>query len=60
MSISNYGFKLYSLNKNNQSSMILIDSNFETIDKIHEINEKEFIFVEVNIFVLIISINIIF
>ena len=25
--------------------MILIDSNFETIDKIYEINEKEFIFV---------------
>ena len=48
MSISNYGFKIYSLNENNQYSFILMDVNLATVDKIYEINEKDFIFVTDN------------
>ena len=43
--VSNYGFKLYSLNKNNNEySLILLDNNLEGIKFIHEINENKFMF----------------
>ena len=44
MSISNYGIKIYSLNENNQYSLILMNTHLEGIEKIYEINEKELIF----------------
>jgi hypothetical protein len=44
ISISNYGFKIYSLNQNNQYSIILMDTHLEEINKIYEINENTFIF----------------
>ena len=44
MSISNYGFKIYSLNENNQYSLILMDTHEKGITKIFEINEDNFIF----------------
>ena len=44
ISISNYGFRIYSLNNNNQYSLILMDTHLEGINKICEINENKFIF----------------
>ena len=44
MTISNYGFKIYSLNENNKYSLILMDTHEQGITKIYEINEKNFIF----------------
>jgi hypothetical protein len=44
MSISNYGIRLYSLNNNNQYSLVLMDTHLERIDKIYEINENSYIF----------------
>ena len=44
LSISNYGFKIYSLNNNNQYSLVLMDKHLEGIDKIYEINENKYIF----------------
>jgi hypothetical protein len=44
MTISNYGFKIYSLNENNQYSLILMDTHDKGITKIYEINENNFIF----------------
>ena len=44
MTISNYGFKIYSLNENNKYSLILMDTHDQGITKIYEINEKNFIF----------------
>ena len=43
MSISNYGFRIYSLNNNNQYSLILMDVHLEGIDKIYEIDENKYI-----------------
>ena len=40
---SNYGFKLYSLNKNNEYSLVLLE-DLENIEFIYEINENKFIF----------------
>lgn len=42
--VSNYGFKLYSLNKNNQYSLVLLDDNLQNIEFIYELNENKFIF----------------
>ena len=42
--VSNYGFKLYTLNKNNEYSLVLLDDNLENIQFIYEINETKFIF----------------
>ena len=44
ISISNYGFRIYSLNNNNQYSLILMDKHLEGIEKIYEINKNKFIF----------------
>ena len=44
MTISNYGFKIYSLNEKNEYSIILINEHYEGIEMIHEINENKFIF----------------
>ena len=44
MSISTYGFKIYSLNENNQYSLILMDTYGKGITKIVEIYEDSFIF----------------
>ena len=44
MSISNYGIKMYSLNNNNQYSLVLLDTHLEGIEKIYEINENKLIF----------------
>ena len=43
MSISNYGIRLYSLNNNNQYSLVLMETHLEGIEIICEINENEFI-----------------
>lgn len=48
MTISNYGFKIYSLNENNQYSLILMDTHDKGITKIYEINENNFIFCKDN------------
>ena len=42
--VSNYGFKIYSLNEKNEYSIILIKEYYEGIEMIHEINENKFIF----------------
>ena len=42
--VSNYGFKIYSLNEKNEYSIILIKEHYEGIEMIHEINENKFIF----------------
>ena len=44
MTISNYGFKIYSLNENNQYSLILVDAHDKGITQIYEINENNFFF----------------
>ena len=44
MCISNYGFKIYSLNKKGEYSLILLSNHLEDIKIIHELNENEFIF----------------
>ena len=44
MTISNYGFKIYSLNSSNKYTLILMDNYLEGISKIYEINENNFIF----------------
>ena len=41
--VSNYGFKIYSLNEKNEYSIILIKEHYEGIEMIHEINENKFI-----------------
>ena len=42
--VSNYGFKIYSLNKKNEYSIILLNEHYEGIEMIHEIDENKFIF----------------
>ena len=42
--VSNYGFKIYSLNKKNEYSIILLNEHYEGIEIIHEIDENKFIF----------------
>ena len=42
--ITNYGFKIYSLNSNGEYSIILLTKHLEGIKKIYEINENKFIF----------------
>ena len=42
--VSNYGIKLYSLNKKNEYSLILLEKYLEGVQIIHEINENNFIF----------------
>ena len=42
--VSNYGFKIYSLNKKNEYSIILLNKYYEGIEVIHEIDENNFIF----------------
>jgi len=42
--VSNYGFKIYSLNKKNEYSIILLNKHYEDIKIIHEIDENNFIF----------------
>ena len=42
--ISNYGFKIYSLNEKNEYSLILLTQHQGDIQIIHEINENKFIF----------------
>ena len=44
LSISNYGFKIYSLNENNQYSLALMDVYLDGDLKIYEINENHLIF----------------
>ena len=44
LSISNYGFRLYSLNDNNQYSLVLKETHLEGIEIIYEIKENQFIF----------------
>ena len=44
LSISNYGFKIYSLNENNQYSLVLMDVYLDGDLKIYEINENNLIF----------------
>ena len=41
--ISNYGFKIYSLNKKNEYSLILLIDHLNGIQIINEINENTFI-----------------
>ena len=48
MCISNYGFKIYSLNKKGEYSLILLSNYLEDIKIIHELNENEFIFCTLN------------
>ena len=42
--ISNYGIKIYSLNENNEYSLILINEHLNDIKIIHEIKDNKFIF----------------
>ena len=42
--ISNYGIKIYSLNKNNEYSLVLLNEHLNDIKIIHEINSNNFIF----------------
>ena len=42
--VSNYGFKIYSLNKKNEYSIILLNEYYKGIEVIHEIDENNFIF----------------
>ena len=42
--VSNYEFKIYSLNKKNEYSIILLNEHYEGIEMIHEIDENKFIF----------------
>jgi len=42
--ISNYGFKIYSLNEKNEYTLVLINQHLDDIKKIYEINENKFIF----------------
>ena len=42
--ISNYGFKIYSLNEKNEYSIILLESYYEYIKTIHELDKNTFIF----------------
>ena len=44
ISISNYGYKIYVLNKNNEYSLVLMDIYWDGELKIYEINENKFIF----------------
>ena len=44
LSISNYGFKIYSLNENNQYSLVFMDVYLDGELKIYEINENQLIF----------------
>ena len=44
ISISNYGFKIYSLNENNQYSLVLMDEYLDGDLKLYEINENQLIF----------------
>jgi hypothetical protein len=44
ISISNYGYKIYALNKNNEYSLVLMDIYWDGELKIYEINENKFIF----------------
>ena len=42
--ISNYGLKIYSLNENNEYSLVLLNDHSNDIKIIHEINNNKFIF----------------
>jgi hypothetical protein len=42
--ISNYGIKIYSLNTNNEYSLILINEHLNYIKIIHELKDNKFIF----------------
>ena len=42
--VSNYGFKIYSLNEKNEYSIILLNKHYKGIEMIHEIDENKFIF----------------
>ena len=42
--ISNYGIQIYSLNKNNEYSLVLLNKHSNDIKIIHEINSNNFIF----------------
>ena len=42
--VSNYGFKIYSLNEKNEYSAILIEEYYEGIKLIHELDNNNFIF----------------
>ena len=42
--VTNYGFKIYSLNNKNEYSLSLLTTHVEGIDIIHEVNENTFIF----------------
>ena len=42
--VTNYGFKIYSLNDKNEYSLSLLTTHVEGIDIIHEVNENTFIF----------------
>ena len=42
--VTNYGFKIYSLNNNNEYSSILLGVHDENIQRIYEINENKFLF----------------
>ena len=44
MIISNYGIKIYSLNKKNQYTLVLMDEHLEGLEKIYEVKENQFIF----------------
>lgn len=44
ITISNYGFKMYSLNEKNEYSLILMDTHLGLIRQIYEINENNLIF----------------
>ena len=44
LSIYNYGFKIYSLNENNQYLLVLMDVYLDGNLKIYEINENQLIF----------------
>ena len=42
--ISNYGIKIYSLNENNEYSLILINEHLNDIKIIYELKDNKFIF----------------
>jgi len=42
--ISNYGLKIYSLNENNEYSLVLLQEHLNDVKIIHEINNNKFIF----------------
>ena len=42
--VTNYGYKIYSLNNSKQYSVILLKEHYENIKRIYEINENKFLF----------------